>query len=103
MLDIDDSVLDEFIDILYKRMEQKFSKQLNTANVEYSFSGVIKEIDISTNKAVVDIGHSITDYIPNNTGVALGTNENNLKVGDVVKVYSDRKNIANSYIGVKLS
>ena len=96
MLDIDDAILDEFIDVIYTRIEQKFAKQLNKANVEYAFLGIVQSIDTTTNTAVVDIGTATTTSIPNNSGVEL-------KVGDSVKVFSDRKNMVGAYIGVKLN
>ena len=101
MENIDNAVLDELIDEIYKRIEQKFAKQLNTANVEYAFSGVVKAI-IPTDAtepdqitAVVDIGSSTTTYIPNRSGEMIAVN-------DTVKVYSDRSNMVGAYIGVKL-
>ena len=102
-MELDNNVLDELIDVIYKRIEQKFAKQLNSANVEYAFSGIITEINTSDNTAVVDIGSSTTDYIPNLTGFVVGTEETNLKIGDTVKVFSDRSNMVGAYIGVKLS
>lgn len=102
-MDLDNNVLDELIDVIYKRIEQKFAKQLNSANVEYAFAGIITEINTSNNTAVVDIGSSTTDYIPNLTGFSVGTEDTNLKIGDTVKVFSDRNNMVGAYIGVKLS
>lgn len=101
MENIDNAVLDELIDEIYKRIEQKFAKQLNTANVEYAFNGVVKAIipeDATTPDkitAIVDIGSSTTTYIPNRSGETIAVN-------DVVKVYSDRSNMVGAYIGVKL-
>ena len=109
-MNIDNNVLDELVDVIYTRIEQKFAKQLNTANVEYAYSGVVMEIDTDNDTATVDIGGYITEFIPNKTGVAFGeasgddTVDNTiLKVGDTVKVFSDRKNMSGAYIGVKLS
>lgn len=102
-MDIDNNVLDEFIDVIYKRIEQKFAKQLNIANVEYAFTGIVTTIDTNNNTAIVDIGSSTTDYIPNLTGFAVGTEATNLKIGDTVKVFSDKSNMVGAYIGVKLS
>lgn len=107
---IDNNVLDELVDVIYTRIEQKFAKQLNTANVEYAYSGIVMEIDSTNDTAIVDIGDSITEFIPNKTGFAVGkatddesANNSILKVGDTVKVFSDRKNMAGAYIGVKIS
>lgn len=102
MLDIDDAILDEFIDVIYTRIEQKFAKQLNKANVEYAFLGIVQSIDTTTNTAVVDIGTATTTSIPNNTGLTLGAT-GGLNIGDSVKVFSDRKNMVGAYIGVKLN
>lgn len=95
MENIDNAVLDEFIDEIYKRIEQKFAKQLNTANVEYAFNGVVTAVNTDANTAVVDIGSSTTTHIPNRSGETIA-------VGDTVKVYSDRSNMVGAYIGVKL-
>lgn len=95
MENIDNAVLDELIDEIYKRIEQKFAKQLNTANVEYAFNGIVTAVNTEANTAIIDIGSSTTDYIPNRSGVVLA-------VGDAVKVYSDRSNMVGAYIGVKL-
>lgn len=98
---IDNAVLDELIDEIYKRIEQKFAKQLNTANVEYAYNGVVKAItpedatEPDQITAIVDIGFSTTDYIPNRS-------REMIKVNDTVKVYSDRSNMVGAYIGVKL-
>lgn len=104
MENIDKALLDELIDEIYKRIEQKFAKQLNTANVEYAFNGIVTAINPSelpegatpdTITAIVDIGSSTTSYIPNRSGEIIA-------VGDTVKVYSDRSNMVGAYIGVKL-
>lgn len=101
MENIDNAVLDELIDEIYKRIEQKFAKQLNTANVEYAFNGIVTDVNTDANTAIVDIGSSTTTYIPNRTGVEIGV-DGGLNVGDAVKVYSDRSNMVGAYIGVKL-
>ena len=101
MENIDNAVLDELIDEIYKRIEQKFAKQLNTANVEYAFKGIVTAINAPEDAtpdqimATVDIGTSTTDYIPNRSGEAIAIN-------DMVKVYADRSNMVGAYIGVKL-
>lgn len=102
-MSVSNTVLDELIDALTERMSNSFSKQLNTANVEYAFNGIISEINTTDNTAIVDIGSFVTDYIPNKTGYDVGTEDTNLKIGDSVKVYSDRKNMVGAYIGIKLS
>lgn len=95
MENIDNAVLDELVEEIFKRVEQKFVKQLNTANVEYAFNGIITAVNADANTAIVDIGSSTTAYIPNRSGETIA-------VGDAVKVYSDRSNMAGAYIGVKM-
>ena len=95
MENIDTALLDELVDEIFKRVEQKFAKQLNMANVEYAFNGVVTEADNDAKTAVVDIGSSTTATIPNRTG-------EDLSDGDTVKVFSDRNNMVGAYIGVKL-
>ncbi len=101
MENIDNAVLDALIDEIFKKIEQKFAKQLNIANVEYAFKGIVTEINADKNTAVVDIGSSTTTYIPNRTGEEIGV-EGGLNIGDSVKVFSDRSNMVGAYIGVKL-
>lgn len=95
MENIDNKLLDALIDEIFKRVEQKFAKQLNMANVEYAFNGIVVEADNDADTAIVDIGSSTTTSIPNRTG-------SDLKAGDTVKVFSDRSNMVGAYIGVKL-
>lgn len=101
-MSVDKVALDELIQALNEQMQKTFSKQLNLANVEYAFKGIVVQIDTTNNTAIVDIGTSTTDYLPNKTGYDVGTEDTNLKVGDTVKVFSDRTNMVNAYIGVKL-
>ncbi len=101
-MSVDKVALDELIQALNEQMKKTFSKQLNIANVEYAFKGIVLQIDTTNNTATVDIGTSTTDYLPNKTGYDVGTEDTNLKVGDTVKVFSDRTNMVNAYIGVKL-
>ena len=90
-------VLQEFIAALARMVERKISSDLNNANIEYAFKGIVTDYNSETNTAVVDIGESTTDYIPNLTG------EETLSVGDTVKVFSDKRNMVGAYIGVKLA
>ena len=96
MENIDVDTLDEFIDAIYTRIEEKFSKQLNAANVEYAFSGIVTVADNKKKIATVDIGSSTIEDIPNHTG-------EDLLVDDTVKVFSDKRNMVGAYIGVKLA
>ncbi len=92
---IDNAVLDELIDVIYQRIEQKFAKQLNTSNVEYAYSGIVLGVD-DAGLVNVDIGLSTTGYIPNRSGETL-------KKGDTVKVFTDRTNMVGAYIGVLIA
>ena len=93
---IDNHVLDELIDVIYQRIEQKFAKQLNTSNVEYAYSGIVLSADNDAGTANVDIGLSTTGNIPNLSGELLSA-------GDTVKVFADRTNMVGAYIGVLIS
>lgn len=97
-MEINESVINELVDVIYERIEQKFAKQLNTSNVEFCKYGIIKEINTSNNTANVEINFSESGFIPNNTGLTLGTS---LVVGDKVKVFYDNNNMKNLYIGQK--
>lgn len=92
---IDNAVLDELIDTIYQRIEQKFAKQLNASNVEYAYSGIVLSADNEAGVANVDIGSSTTGNIPNRSGESLAQ-------GNTVKVFADKSNMVGAYIGVKL-
>lgn len=89
-------ILQEFINAIARMVERKISSDLNDANIEYAFKGIVSDFNSDNNTAVVEINDSTTDYIPNLTG-------DTLSAGDTVKVFSDKRNMVGAYIGVKLA
>lgn len=99
-------ILNNLAEAMTHMVERIFKKELNNANIEYAYKGIVTDIKTETttvNKedivvvvaAEVDIGDSTTDYIPNYTG-------RNLKIGDMVKVFSNKRDMVGAYIGVRM-
>lgn len=103
MNNIDSSLIDELVDVIYQRIEEKFNKQLNAANVEFSYEGIVKNpINItdsngnviSTTSADVELAFNTLTSLPNLSGSILID-------GDKVKIFYNKSNMSNAYIGVK--
>lgn len=102
-MNIDSKLLDELVDIIYQRIEEKFSKQLNSANVEFSYEGIVRNpvqtTDSSgnvtgTTSADVELAFNTLSSLPNLSGSTLYD-------GNKVKIFYDKSNMSNAYIGVK--
>lgn len=102
-MNIDSALLNELVDIIYQRVEEKFNKKLNSSNIEFSYEGIVKnpintEDDdgnvTATTSADVELAINTLLSLPNLSGSIL--NE-----GDKVKVFYSKSNIGNAYIGVK--
>lgn len=99
-------ILNNLAEAMMRMVERIFKKELNNANIEYAYKGIVTDIRTEdttvdgkvitvTTAAKVDIGDSTTDYIPNYTG-------RNLKIGDMVKVFSNKRDMVGAYIGVRM-
>lgn len=98
MLNYSQEAIDELVDIIYKKIKEKFEKELNEANVEFSRDGVVKSINEDGSIASVDIGDNVLENIPNKTGQVLTTDDINK---GKVRIYYDRHTMKNAYIGMK--
>lgn len=103
MSNINSSLLDELVDIIYQRIEEKFNKQLNSANVEFSYEGIVRNpvqtTDssgnvIGTTSADVELAFNTLTSLPNLSGSILAE-------GNKVKIFYNKSNMSNAYIGVK--
>lgn len=95
MIETSDNLMDELVDIIYKKIEDKFSKAINQSNVEFCSEGIVKSFDSKTNTAIVSLSFGDTDSIQNLTG------QTTLKVGDKVKIFYNNRSMSGAYIGVK--
>ena len=93
----------ELVDIIYQRIEEKFSKQLNSANVEFSYEGIVRNpVQVKdsndnitgTTSADVELAFNTLSSLPNLSGSTLYD-------GNKVKIFYDKSNMSNAYIGVK--
>lgn len=98
LVNVDTALLNELVDVIYKRIEEKFSKQLNDANVEFTYDGIIlstvSDSDGNTTHANVELPFCTLTELPNLCGC-------NLTVGDKVKIFYKKSNMSNAYIGAK--
>lgn len=91
---IDNSLIDELVEIIYQKIEDKFKKMLNNSNTEFSYNAYVSSRDKDSNLFTV-IGQFGELTLPNSTG-------QDLSVNDKVKVYSDKGNMVGAYIGTKI-
>lgn len=94
MNEINNSLIDELVEIIYQKIEDKFKKMLNNSNTEFSYNAYVDSSDNSKKIATV-IGQFGELTLPNSTGQDLSKN-------DRVKVYSDKGNMVGAYIGTKI-
>lgn len=92
MNEISNEALNLLVDEIYKRIEEKIYKNLNSANIEFCSEGIVKSV--VGNSATVQLAFCETDAIPNLTGESLSVN-------DRVKIFYNKTNMAGAYIGVK--
>ena len=91
---IDENLINELVEIIYKKIEDKFSKNINNTNVEFCSEGIVTSVDSTANTATVSLAFVTTDTLPNLSG-------NNLQVGDKVRIFYNKRNMSDAYIGVK--
>ena len=95
MKEIDKSLVDDIANKILDLMKKTASKTINTANVEVYHNGIVKSDTIEKNTSgEVDLSIGVSLTIPNLSRVSLTK-------GDRVKVYSDKQNLADAYIGLK--
>lgn len=89
-----EELIKQFVDVVFERVGKQISKQLNNTNIEFSSLGVVKTVFSDESSAIVDLGYVVTDKIPNLSG-------EELVEGAVVKVFYDKNDMRNAYIGVR--
>ena len=92
---LDLRVLDDYIN---KLVEKKVNKILDSLGVECSDYSIVREVTTD------DSGNVTSARVETSTGNVVDlVNESGkvLAVGDTVKMYGSRKNLANRYIGLK--
>lgn len=94
MLTYSQEAIDKLVDIIYEKIKERFEKDLNEANVEFSRDGIITAVSDDGSLACVDVGFNILENIPNRSG-------GDLAEKDKVRVYYDRNTMKNAYIGFK--
>ena len=92
---MNDKLVKQVVDALFERVNQLIIKKINNTNVELSSIGIITEVSSDNTLAKVDVGFAITDDIPNCSGETLAE-------GCVVKIYYDKPDMQDAYIGVRL-
>ena len=99
----DKELMDKFINAVYNSIKRGTQKEINDTNIEFNAVGVVTETTdikdengnvLSTESAVVDIGFVVTDSIRNLSG-------EKLIAGDAVKIFYDKRDMRNAYIGIK--
>ena len=89
-----ESLVNELVDIIYKKIEKKYLAMLNTSNVEFCYNAIVNTVNEENTYATVSGSFGELE-LPNSTGVQLSIN-------DKVKVYSNKGDMIGAYIGVKL-
>ena len=95
MINIDKNLADNVANKILNIIKKTTAKTINSSNVEMFYNGIITVAPTDDdNKATVLLSFGVTVTAPNLSGSPLS-------VGDKVKVYSDKQNLANAYIGLK--
>ena len=86
-----DTVALKILDVIKKTT----SKTINSSNVEVYHNGVVSALpDENNTNYKVTLSFGTTIDVPN-------LSQQTIKVNDRVKVYSDKQNLADAYIGLK--
>ena len=91
-----DDLLKQIVDAIFERIDERIKKKINNTNIELTSQGIVSAISDDGKNATVDVGFTTTEYLPNYSGSALA-------VGSVVKIYYDKPDMRDAYIGVRLS
>lgn len=94
MNQIDETYLDELVEVLYKKIEEKFNKKLNESSVEFTSDGiVVASSEVAHGSTTqVQLAFVTTHLIPNLTGQPI-------KNGQKVRVFYSKNNLSDAYIG----
>lgn len=94
MEEIKEELLNQLVEVIYKRIEERIISQIYKANVELNAEGIVKEISSNNKSAIIETAFARTDHIPNLTG-------DTLTVNNKVKIFYNRRDMSDAYIGVK--
>ena len=76
-------------------MKKTASRTINSSNVEIFYNGIVTVAPTDSNiNATVELSFGTTITVPNRSGETLA-------VGDAVRIYSEKQNLVNAYIGIK--
>lgn len=93
MKEIDKSLADAVASKILDAMKRTANKTINSSNVEVYHNGIVTDASDKSN-IVVSLSFGGTITVPNLSGKTLA-------VGNSVRVYSEKQNLANAYIGLK--
>lgn len=93
MREIDKSLADSVASKILEAMKRTANKTINTSNVEVYHNGVVTDAS-DNNNIVVTLSFGGIVKVPNLSGQTLAKNSR-------VRVYSEKQNLANAYIGLK--
>ena len=88
-------LLENLVDELYKRIDERFWKNLNDADIEFCKTGRVTSVDDNGNYSV-DLGNVVMDDLKNLSG------DDTVTVNSKVKVFFENFNMKNAYIGLKM-
>lgn len=90
----DSQLIDELVEVICKKIDERFKKNLNMSNVEFCKDGIVRsELDVP-NGAYTDVEMSGYTYSLMNKSGQILTN------GSTVRVFYDNENMKNAYIGL---
>lgn len=93
MKEIDKSLADSVASKILDAMKRTANKTINSSNVEVYHNGIVTDASDNSN-IVVSLSFGGTVEVPNLSGKTLTE-------GNSVRVYSEKQNLANAYIGLK--
>ena len=93
MKEIDKSLADAVASKILDAMKRTANKTINSSNVEVYHNGIVTDASDKSN-IVVSLSFGGTVEAPNLSGETLTE-------GNSVRVYSEKQNLANAYIGLK--
>lgn len=91
-----EELMKQLVDAIFEKVNHQIEQKINNTNVEFSSMGIVTVVSESGTTAKVNLGYTTTDYIPNLSG-------SELVKGSVVKIFYDKTDMRNAYIGVRFT
>lgn len=91
-MEIDDTIMNDFINALYNLNKKTISTELNKTNVEFYAEGIVKSVNDINDKATVTTAFDDIENVPNLSGIKLSQ-------GQKVKLFYNNRNMSGCYIG----